>query len=121
MGQDLCSRVSGLYNNIMSAVLIDDAGSIVQWKAGQGVKMPGQKEIEGIALQRLIMMSIASAHQSSGNVHFNVTRYDDFDVLLFDLQQDRKDALLLIVNVRRPYVLESLAGEIMSVAKGAIG
>ncbi len=67
------------------------------------------------------MMSIARAHQSSGNVHFNVTRYDDFDVLLFDLQQDRKDALLLIVNVRRPYVLESLAGEIMSVAKGAIG
>ena len=121
MGQDLCSRVSGLYNNIMSAVLIDDAGSIVQWKAGQGVKMPGQKEIEGIALQRLIMMSIASAHQSSGNVHFNVTRYDNFDVLLFDLQQDRRDALLLIVNVRRPYVLESLVGETMSVVQNPTG
>lgn len=101
----------------MSAVLVDEAGSIVQWKAGEGVKMPGQKEIEGIALQRLIMMSIARAHRSSGKVHFNVTRYDDFDVLLFDLQQARKDALLLIVNVRRPYFLESLAGEIMSIAQ----
>ncbi|MGI0019972.1 MAG: hypothetical protein ACREAY_05840 [Nitrososphaera sp.] len=118
MGQDLCSSISGLHENIISAVLVND-GSIVQWKAGPGVKMPGQKEMEGIALQRLIMMSIAKAHQSSGNVHFNVTRYDEFDVLLFDLQQARKDALLLIVNVRRPYALESLAGGIMNIAKGA--
>lgn len=66
-------------------------------------------------------MSIARAHQISSNVHFNVTRYDDFDVLLSDLQQARKDALLLIVNVRRRYVLESLAGEIMSVEQDAIG
>jgi hypothetical protein len=117
LGQDLCSRVSGLYHNILSAVLVNDAGAIVQWRAVKEVKMQGQKEMKGVALQRLITMSIANAHQSTGNVHFNVTRYDDFDMMLFDLQQARKAVLLLIVNVRRPYFLENLAGELMSVAQ----
>lgn len=74
------------------------------------------------------MMSIVKVNRHSGNIHFNMTRYDDFDMLLFDLPpllppleaEDEKDAMLLIVSVRRPYALDSLADEIMSITKDAI-
>lgn len=118
MTQDLCSMVVGLHDNITSVVLVND-GSITQWSAKPGAKMPGHRQMEGTAFQQLIMASVAEARQDLGKVHFSLVRYDDSDVLLFSLPA--KDASLLIVSVRRPYVLDSLVGKIMSITDGIIG
>lgn len=81
----------------------------------KGIKDAGAKtDVEGIALQRLTTYRLPRYIRALDNVHFNMTRYDDFDVLLFDLQQARKNALFLIVNFRRTHVLESLVGEMIS-------
>jgi hypothetical protein len=116
--KDLCSRVRELHDNIDSVVFVSN-GSIAQWSAGPGVKMPGHRQMEGTAFQQLIMASVAEARQDLGKVHFSLVRYDDSDALLFSLPA--KEASLLIVGVRRPYVLDSLAGKVMSIITSSDG
>jgi hypothetical protein len=117
MTQDLCSKVRELHDNIDSVVLVSD-GSIAQWSARPGIKMPARRQMEGTAFQQLIMASVAEARQDLGKVHFSLVHYDDSDALLFSLPA--KEASLLIVSVRRPYVLDSLAGKVMSITDGGI-
>lgn len=73
-------------------------------------------EMENVMIQRAMILMLAKMHQTAlGDFHFNMIRYSGMDVLLFDVPS-KKEASLLVVMMKRPYVLDGLAEKIAEAA-----
>lgn len=95
-GKDgLCERIGEL-RNVQAAFLVYE-GSIVQWKARKGVRTPSPEQMDNVVVQR--HMILARGHEGLlGRFHFNLSRYDDSDVLLFDTPVGKKSILMVMVK-----------------------
>ncbi|AIC16140.1 hypothetical protein [Nitrososphaera viennensis] len=111
--KEVCHAIARLHENVLAVFLVQD-GAIVEWKVRPGTRLPGPHEMEGVMMQRLIMMSLAKNHETFlGRLHYVTGRYDDSDILLFDHGRDAKS--LLVVRVRRPYRMEALARKVAGI------
>ncbi|AIF82484.1 hypothetical protein NTE_00402 [Candidatus Nitrososphaera evergladensis SR1] len=113
--KEICHAIARLHENILAVFFVQD-GAIVEWRARPGIRMPGSHEMEGVMMQRFIMMSLAKNHETFlGRLHYVAGRYDDSDVLLFDHGRDEKS--MLVVRVKRPYRMEVLAKKVSGILR----
>ncbi|MEM2139829.1 MAG: hypothetical protein QXJ74_00030 [Nitrososphaera sp.] len=105
----LCEKI-GEMRNVQAVFLVHD-GSIVQWKARRGVRTPSPEQMDNVVVQRHMILALARAHEGFlGKFHYNLSRYDDSDILLFDTPAGKKS--MLMVMVKKPYELDGLLHEI---------
>lgn len=63
-----------------------------------------------------MMLMLAKMHQTSlGDFCFNMIRYRDMDILLFDVSL-KNEASLLVVVMKRPHALDEWANRIADAA-----
>ena len=97
-----------MHENILGVFLIEE-GTIIEWKVRPGMHASRPTETENIMIQRAMMLMLAKMHQTSlGDFCFNMIRYRDMDILLFDVPL-KNEASLLVVVMKRPYVLDRIA------------
>ncbi len=110
----LCERIGDIHN--VQAVFLVNDGSIVQWRARKGVKMPSPEHMDNILVRRHMILSLAGMHEGFlGKFHYNLSRYDESDVLLIDAPAGKKS--MLMVMVKKPYELDGLLHEIRGALK----
>jgi len=110
----LCERIGEL-RDVQAVFLVHD-GSIVQWKAKKGTKTPAPKDMDNVIVQRQMILALARIHEGFlGKFHYNLSRYDDCDILLFDTPVGKKS--MLMVMVKKPYELDGLLHEVRGALK----
>lgn len=101
----LCERIGEL-RNVQAVFLVND-GSIVQWKAKKGVRMPPPDHMDNIIVRRHMILALAGTHDGFlGRFHYNLSRYDESDVLLIDAPSGRRS--MLMVMMKKPYELDGI-------------
>jgi hypothetical protein len=115
VGKDcLCERI-GEFRNVQAVFLVND-GSIVQWMARKGVKMPPPERMDNILVRRHMILALAGMHEGFlGKFHYNLSRYDESDLLLFDAPAGKKS--MLMVMVKKPYDIDALLHKVRGALK----
>lgn len=63
-----------------------------------------------------MILSLADMHEEMhGRFHYNMSRYDDSDIVLFDTPAGKKS--ILIVMMKRPYEIDTLLHRIRDALK----
>lgn len=110
----LCESIGAL-RNVQAVFLVND-GSIVQWRAKKGVRTPSPEQMDNVVVQRHMILALARAHEGFlGKFHYNLTTYDDSDILLFDTPVGKKS--MLMVMMKKPYELDGLLRDIHGALK----
>ena len=111
---DLCKRVVDI-QGVQAVFLVND-GSIVHWKAKRGAKMPPAEHIDNILVRRHMILALAGMHEGFlGKFHYNLSRYEESDVLLFDASMGKKSMLMVIL--KKPYELDAVVHEVRNMVK----
>lgn len=111
---ELCESI-GEIGSVQAVFLVND-GSIVHWKAKKGVKVPAPKELDKLVVRSQMILSLAGMEEGThGRFHYNLSRYDDSDILLFNTPVGKKS--MLMVMMKNPYELERLLHGIQDALK----
>ena len=110
-GPDLCARMLELDANIMGAFFVEE-GHLVHWRMREGLQLPEPEKVETLMLQRTLIHTMLQAREEYvGRMHFNLTSYDQLDILHFGLQGRRVP--IMLVTVKKPYDLHTLVPKVM--------
>lgn len=111
----ICQRI-GEFRSVQAVFLVND-GSIVQWTARRGVKIPPPEHMDNILVRRHMILALSGMNEGFlGKFHYNLSRYDESDLLLFDAPAGKKS--MLMVMVKKPYELDALVHKVRAALKG---
>lgn len=105
----LCERIGEL-RSVQAVFLVHD-GSIVQWRTRKGFRTPSPEEMENVIVQRQMILALARINEGYlGRFHYNLSTYDESDILLVDTPVGKKS--MLMIMMKKPYNLDGLLHDI---------
>lgn len=114
VSNSLCEKVGKVAG--VQAVFLVNEGSIIQLRAKKSAKMPPLNHMDNILVRRHMILALAGMQEGFlGKLHYNLSRYDESDVLLLDTPAGKKS--MLMVMVKKPYDIDELLREIRSALK----
>jgi hypothetical protein len=102
-----------LHENVLAALVVKE-GKLVYWKMKKGIEMPKADEMGALIFQRSLIHGLLKAREEYvGRMHYNLTVYDQGEILHFGLKDtDGKEGVLLVA-VNPPYDRDEFVAKVL--------
>ncbi|WP_415282294.1 hypothetical protein [Candidatus Nitrososphaera sp. FF02] len=110
---ELCAAVMALHENVMGAFYVRD-GRLAQWRMKEGLALPAPEKVAALMFQRTLIHGLLKEREEYvGSLQFNLSSYDQMDLLHFGMKDDEDKMAIMLVTIVRPYDLDDLVAKVV--------